>query len=201
MGVAAVLGGFFVDSIGRKRIAIAGFVLLGLGAAVLGFSDNLLKPISDLLSLGSLFYFNAILDGIAWGFFFVLFVLTLWGDLSYSFSSEKFYALGVMPFFLSSLLERIVGQSENTSPAVFSLAAFLLFLAVLPLVYAPETLPEKIIKDNEMKTYLEKAQKMVMKTQKKDKEETQEKWEKCKLEFEVRQEGLVKTEELAEESY
>jgi hypothetical protein len=31
-------------------------------------------------------------------------------------------------------------------------------LAVLPLMYAPETLPEKNIRDRELKIYVEKAQ-------------------------------------------
>jgi hypothetical protein len=39
----------------------------------------------------------------------------------------------------------------------FSLASFFLFVAVLPLMYAPETLPEKKIKDRELRDYLEKA--------------------------------------------
>jgi hypothetical protein len=34
-----------------------------------------------------------------------------------------------------------------------------LFLAVLPLLYAPETLPEKKIRDKELKSYIEKAKK------------------------------------------
>jgi len=35
-----------------------------------------------------------------------------------------------------------------------------LFLAVLPLVYAPETLPEKQMKDRELKNYIDKAQRV-----------------------------------------
>jgi len=151
-GIFAVLGGFFLDSVGRKRIAIAGFAMLGLGTAVLGLT-------SDPLIL----YFNAAIDGIAWGFLLVLFILTLWGDLSYSSSSDKYYALGVLPFFASRFLELTVGpyivDSIKSSATLFSLTAFFLFLAVLPLVYAPETLPEKHIKERELKSYIEKAQK------------------------------------------
>ena len=49
---------------------------------------------------------------------------------------------------------------SHRSPILLDLA---LFLAVLPLVYAPETLPEKTMKDRELKKYLEKAQKIVEK--------------------------------------
>jgi len=38
-----------------------------------------------------------------------------------------------------------------------------LFLAIIPLLYAPETLPEKSMKDRELKNYLETAQKFAQK--------------------------------------
>jgi hypothetical protein len=43
--------------------------------------------------------------------------------------------------------------------AAFSFASFFLFLAVIPLIYAPETLPEKRIKERELREYVEKAKK------------------------------------------
>jgi len=173
MGLFAVLGGFFIDTMGRKRIAVTGFILLGLGAAALGISWAL-----------PFLYFNVIVDGIAWGFLLVLFILTLWGDLSYGKSSDKYYAIGVMPFFISKFLDLTIGKylssSLNNSTALFSFGAFFLFIAVLPLIYAPETLPEKNIKDRELKNYIEKAQKLVAKETKlkKDKNKNNEKEEK-----------------------
>jgi MFS family permease len=35
-GIVAVISGFFADSVGRKRLTLAGFTLLGLGYAILG---------------------------------------------------------------------------------------------------------------------------------------------------------------------
>ncbi len=159
MGSSAVLGGIFADSVGRKRVAIAGFVMLGLSAAILGFSGNvfLQNEIPD-----AIFYFVAAVNGVAWGFLLVLFVLTLWGDLSQNSSSDKNYALGVMPFFFAKFLELIIGPKIPTdlksSSPLFSFAAFFLFLAVLPLFYAPETLPENVMKKRELTLYVEKAQ-------------------------------------------
>jgi MFS family permease len=159
MGGAAVLGGFLVDSIGRKPIAIAGFSMLGMGAAVLGFLSN--TPLA--------IYFNAMVDGVAFGFLLLLFVLALWGDLSQGSSSDKYYAAGVMPFFASRLLQLTVGPyivesiDANSASALFSFTAFFLFLAVLPLVFAPETLPEKVKKERELKFYIEKAQEVAQK--------------------------------------
>ena len=44
--------------------------------------------------------------------------------------------------------------------AAFSLASFFLFLAVLPLMYAPETLPEKKIELRRLRKYVEGARKV-----------------------------------------
>ena len=46
---------------------------------------------------------------------------------------------------------------------VFSFASVFLFLAVLPLIYAPETLPEKLMKDRDLKSYVENAKKKAQK--------------------------------------
>ena len=153
MAAFAFVGGFMVDYIGRKRMAITGFVLLGLGYSVIGlYPEN-----------NPAWYFYTIANGTAWGILFVIFVVTIWGDLSYSHNSDKYYALGMLPFFVSKFLQPVIGDSiaGNISPyALFSFTAFFLFLAVLPLVYAPETLPEKQMKDRELKGYIEKAQRV-----------------------------------------
>ena len=48
-------------------------------------------------------------------------------------------------------------------------------MAVIPLMYAPETLPEKTMKDRELKSYVEKAQKLAQKeTGKNKKQDTKE---------------------------
>jgi MFS family permease len=196
MGLFALLGGFFIDTIGRKRIAVTGFILLGLGAAALGISWTM-----------PFLYFNVIMDGIAWGFLLVLFILTVWGDLSQSESSDKFYAVGVMPFFISKFLDLTVGRylasSLNNSSALFSFGAFFLFLAVLPLIYAPETLPEKNIKERELKNYLEKAQNLVAKEskQKPEKKKNQEKEETKEDQKEENSKEYDEARKLAEKYY
>jgi MFS family permease len=198
MGIFAVLGGFFIDFVGRKRIAIAGFALLGLGTAVTGLSSTGLS--SDIY----ISYFNAIIDGVAWGFLLVLFVLTLWGDLSYSSSSEKFYALGVLPFFASRFIELTVSpyimENIQSSTALFSITAFFLFLAVLPLVYAPETLPEKITQKKQLESYVEKAQKVAQKDAEKSQNKNPDKAEKGKEEPEETPED-EEARKLAEKYY
>jgi MFS family permease len=153
VGVFAIVGGFLSDVIGRKRIAIFGFIMLGIGYATLGiYPGNLLS-----------WYFYTLVDGIAWGTFSVIFIITIWGDLSYDSSSNKYYAIGGLPYFISNFLRLTVGSyiSKTVSAyAIFSLTAFFLFLAVFPLMYAPETLPEKKIREREVREYIEKAKKI-----------------------------------------
>jgi len=151
-GISAVVGGFFADALGRKRLAVAGFALLGLGYAVLGlFSGNILG-----------WWFYTAVDGIAWGAFCTIFIITLWGDFAQERSSEKYYAIGSLPFLFSTFIRLSIGTyiaGGIPETAVFSFASLFLFLAVLPLVYAPETLPEKKIRERELKSYIEKAKK------------------------------------------
>lgn len=161
VGSFAVIGGFLADYFGRKRTAISGFVMLGLGFSVLGLFPN------ELAS----WYFYTVVDGVAWGILYVVFVISIWGDLSYDSPSDKYYAIGVLPFFISKFLQLVMGNivAAFISPyALFSFTAFFLFIAVLPLTYAPEPLSEKQMKDRELRNYLEKAQKFVQKEDEKN---------------------------------
>jgi MFS family permease len=163
-GVSAVIFGFLADSKGRKRLTVAGFAFLGVGYGVLG------------LSSGNIFgwWFYTIIDGIAWGCFVMIFIFALWGDLSDGRSGGKIYAVGVMPYLFSSFMRFSIGSTLGDAIAnystIFSFASFFLFMAVLPLVFAPETMSEQIIKNNDLKNYIEKAKKQVSKVQKKKNE-------------------------------
>ncbi len=156
-GVIAVVSGFVADRIGRRRLVLAGFVLLGLGYASIG------------LLLGNLvgWWFYTTADGVAWGIFYTMFLMTLWGDISLGKNSEKFYAIGYLPFLFSILTDEIsVGANISAivpSAAIFSFISLFLFVAVLPLAYAPETLPYQVIKNRELQNYIEKAQRTVEK--------------------------------------
>ena len=150
---SAIVGGFLSDNIGRKRMVIAGFVMLGIGYAVLGMYPR------NLLS----WYLFTVIDGAAWGVFYTIFILTLWGDISNGVSSDKYYAIGGIPFFLSNFIRFILTQyivEAVPDYALFSFMAFFMFLAVIPLMFAPETLPEKKLRERELRQYIEKAKKI-----------------------------------------
>jgi len=149
------IGGLIADHIGRKRVVIYGFIALGIEYALLGLAPSMLVS----------WYLYAVVDGIAWGMFTVIFILVLWGDLSPANSPrEKYYAIGAFPFFFTKLVgivfrPYVQGIPRESAYGAFSLAAFFLFLAVLPLMYAPETLPEKKMEIRRLKAYIEQAKK------------------------------------------
>jgi MFS family permease len=150
-GLFALVGGFLADRVGRKRVVIAGFVMLGIGYAILSLFSG----------ISASWYVYTTFDGIAWGMFAAVFFMTLWGDLAEQYDKAKYYALGGLPFLLAGILPVIVEHYAEAIGTVtaFSLASFFLFLAVVPLMYASETLPEKSMRDRELKQYIEHAKK------------------------------------------
>jgi MFS family permease len=151
-GFFAIVGGILADLIGRKRVVITGFVILGIAYAVLSLL-GMSKPS---------WYVYTVCDGIAWGMFASVFFMTLWGDLAEDGQKEKYYVLGGLPYLLATFLPVLAKPFVRGIETVtaFSLASFFLFLAVLPLMYAPETLPEKKIREMELRSYAERAKKI-----------------------------------------
>lgn len=148
---SAIVAGLLSDWIGRKRVLLFGFASLGVAYATIGLLSQ--------VWFSWLFYFAV--DGTALGLLWVLFLIVLWGDMSEN-NSLRFYALGEAPFFLTRIFSAVLAPYVVLIPetGAFSLAAFFLFIAVIPLIYVPETLPEKKLKDRELKMYVEKAMKI-----------------------------------------
>jgi len=146
---SALIGGWFADSVGRKRVVIFGFVTLGIGYALLGLFPSIILS----------WYLYIILDGVAWGIFSLMFYLVIWSELAGNRIKEKYYLIGVLPFLISSYIQTLFTPYAKLIDvsAAFSLASFFLFLAVLPLLYAPETLPERKIELRRLKHYVEAA--------------------------------------------
>ncbi len=197
--VSAFIGGALCDLKGRKITGIFGFILLGLGYAFLSFFSG--GPTQEI---GQFLYI--LCDGIAWGFLFVTFIFILWGDLSDGKIREKYYLVGSLPFLFSGLIQMIVQPFAKSISITssFSVASFFLFLAIIPLLYASETLPEKSMKDRELKNYLEKAQKFAQKeTEKMYNKKSQEKVNGAKEENQEEQESPedIEAKKLAEKYY
>jgi len=150
--LSAFVGGLLADRIGRKRIVLYGFVSMGIAYALIGITAA--PVVSWFLSLSVL----SISAGIVW----VIFIFILWGDLSKFVTSEKYYAIGIIPFFFTNIVQLFSAEYVTEIPvtSAFSLAAFFLFLAVLPLLYAPETLPQKKIELRRLRKYVDGVKKV-----------------------------------------
>jgi MFS family permease len=163
--LSSLIGGKLFDSIGRKRVTIVAFVLIGIGYALSGIM------VSNIIN-----YLLVAIRGLAWGILLALFITVLWGDLSIlTRKTEKYYAIGIVPFFIFAIGRIFFQSSALVLPpeSLYSFLSFFLFLAVLPLIYAPETLPEKTIRNRDLTSYIEKA-KRVSERQTKQKEEDDE---------------------------
>ena len=150
--ISAFLGGIVCDLKGRKIASIVSFVLLGISYAVLSIFQGIHFSI----------YAFMLLEGVAWGILYVIFVFVIWADLSEKATCESYYLLGSMPYLLSSWIEILAKPLAELIPisASFSLASFFLFLAVVPLMFAPETLPEQMLRERELRGYIEKAKRV-----------------------------------------
>jgi len=136
-GTIGLVAGLIADTTGRRRVVITGFVALGLAYAILGVApqENITR------------YLFVAIDGVAAGILMVLFFFVIWGDLVPRGTSIKYYAIGGVIHFTTYVVRQVSAPYVAQMPptAAFSLAALFLFLAVIPLMYAPETLPEKKI--------------------------------------------------------
>ncbi|MBS7646546.1 MAG: hypothetical protein QXD34_02820 [Candidatus Bathyarchaeia archaeon] len=149
----ALISGFFADNVGRRKVLITGFIIFGIAYAMLG-----INPYNFYV-----WYFYTIADGVAWGIFYVVFWFTIWGDLAHEQPSEKYYVIGIIPYIFSGFLRVTIGPfiiNAISEYAIFSFAAFFLFLAVIPLMFAPETLPEKTLRERELRSYIERAKRV-----------------------------------------
>jgi MFS family permease len=156
VSITSVIAGILADRIGRKKIILTGFISLGIAYALVGITQG--DPLAG--------YFFLVINGISAGLLFVTFFLTLWGDISQSGFREKYYAIGILPLHLTYILGLNLEGYILGIKSIFSVAAFFLFIAVLPLLYAPETLPEKNIEIRKLRRFADNAKKMKEKYEK-----------------------------------
>lgn len=156
--ISILIAGVLCDWIGRKKIVLSGFVAIGVAYGIIGLAYGMLEAELEIL-----WYLYFIVDGIAWGIFLLIFFVILWGDIAKSDNSEKYYTIGSIPYFLSSIIPALLTAKmvENINlSAAFSVASFFLFVAVMPLVFAPETLPEKKMELRRLRSFADEARKI-----------------------------------------
>jgi MFS family permease len=158
---AALAAGFLADRYGRKQPMIVGLVALGIGYALFGVASS---PATYIIYLT--------VEGIAWGLIVVTYLQVVLGDISSKWGSkERFFALGglTIPLLTRSLFvvaQELTGFSV-AADSLSSLLSIVTFLSVIPLIRAPETLPEEVLRKRKMKTHIDKVGELVVESKKK----------------------------------
>lgn len=158
IAVFGLVSGVAADRFGRKQPIIIGLIILGVSFALLGFS---MSPTTVLIYLT--------ISGVAWGSFFAIF-LAVPGDLSVSGSREKFYGMGyILPLAIFFSLSAVPGSAifANFSASSFSqILSIILFLSIIPVLRAKETLPKQKIQARKMKEHVDRIGKLVQESKK-----------------------------------
>ncbi len=150
--IFGLASGVVADRFGRKQPIIIGLILLGVGFAFLGLATS---PLSVLV--------YQMFSGIAWGGLMAVYLAVL-GDLAFPGSKEKFYALGaVTPLIIYMSLASIPELSGVSAPANFisPILSIILFLSIVPILYASETLPESKMRERRFRKHIREVGKIV----------------------------------------
>jgi len=150
IAVFGLAAGVMADRFGRKRPIIIGLIVLGVAFAMLGFSLSH----TSVIWLHRLWYVYLALSGVTWGLFFVVF-LVVPGDLSDLDLREKFYALVAGLFCVGAIP---VPDFSGTLPvdSLSQILSIILFLSIVPVLRAKETLHESKIQERKIKEHIEK---------------------------------------------
>lgn len=156
-GIFAFIAGVVADRVGRKQPIIVGLVLLGVSYGLLGLAPS---PESWL------FYLT--FSGFAWGSIMVVY-FAVPGDLAFPGAQERFYALGgALPFILYmsfSGMAELIGTSPPLS-VLSPMLSIILFLSVIPVLRAKETLPEAGIRERKLKEHVRKVRELIEESKK-----------------------------------
>lgn len=161
IAVFGFLSGFAADGFGRKKPIIAGLLVLGSSFALLGLFGMSETLVTIYLAI----------SGVAWGLFFVVF-LAVPGDLSVLGLREKFYGMGyILPIAIMFSLASVPVAKifPSGSEASFSqILSLLIFLSIIPVLRAKETLPDIKIRERRLRDHIEEVGKVVSESKKKE---------------------------------
>lgn len=154
VSLSAIMSGFVSDSFGRKKSIIFGLTTLGISYGLLGLATSTTTYLISKITYGS-----------AWGILMVSYGLTVTADFGSKGSKEKFYALGVTVPLILTILGTTLTEVFGFLPAdiISQFLSMLLFVSVIPLLFAPETLPRKIRKKRQLEEHIQKVKELVRK--------------------------------------
>ncbi|MFH0748552.1 MAG: hypothetical protein V1915_01320 [Candidatus Bathyarchaeota archaeon] len=134
---AAIISGILADWFGRKIVLVSGFLIYGVANTIVGFA---LTPVTQFIAYPS--------SGLSWGFFLAIFYLVIWGETDGTGNVILSYALALTVFHINNSLAYIVEPYIMGVPivSVLFLSSLLVFIGLIPLFLARETVPEDLLK-------------------------------------------------------
>lgn len=157
--IFSIISGIIGDRYGRRIPIIIGLAILGFSFALMGTT---LFPIIVFIHLMAI--------GTAFGFIWVIYI-AIPGDIAtcnlrVPFSREKFYAIiTILPLTVYGVIGAIPRAFGITAePNVLSpILSIILFISVIPILQAPETLPKEIVEKIEYDEHIKKVRKVIEK--------------------------------------
>ena len=145
--IFGLISGIITDRLGRKYPIVAGLVILGISSIFLGIVPSKISVFIHMITMGA-----------AFGFLMVTYTVVP-GDIA-SNSKEKIYALiAVIPLTIYGGIGAIPRALDLTASATIlsPILSVILFLSILPVLQAQETLPKKIINERKIKEHMKKV--------------------------------------------
>ena len=143
-----IVAGVVADRFGRRWPLTIGLLMFASSFAILGLR---MSPENAILYLA--------VSGIAWGSFFVVF-LAIPGDLSIAGFREKAYALGtISPLAILLCLMTVPPDFLSNYPAspILQVLSLVLFLSLLSVFKAGETLPSSAMLERKIRDHIKKV--------------------------------------------
>ena len=145
---AALIAGVLADRLGRKPIVASAIVLLGAAHML-----EALKPMPVEV--------YAVINGVCWGAIVVLLLATIWGDYSFP-RREVFLGSALSIYIVTNTLKVISVVSAIRLPlqATFSSTGILMLFSLWFVAMMAEPLPERILEQRRLRSYIAKAKKI-----------------------------------------
>jgi DHA1 family bicyclomycin/chloramphenicol resistance-like MFS transporter len=157
-GLFAFIAGVLADYFGRKQPIIIGLIVLGGSYAFVGLATS---PLSWMIFLIS--------SGVAWGMLMVSLGITAFGDLASHGSKERVFVIAtIIPLMAHVSFSSVTEAFSLYAPAnvLSTVLSIILFVSVLPVLRASETLPENKLRARRMKKYFRKLEEVVQESKK-----------------------------------
>jgi len=143
--LGAITGGIIADFFGRRLSLAFGLTLYGISSAISGLSKSF-----------EMFYLAFFGTGLTWGIFLILYSFEIWGDLANLETCAQRYLIGLATYYSTAGIGILISPKIIQIPLVLAsiTSCLLIFLSNIPLILAPELLPENFREKIRVEVYL-----------------------------------------------